>query len=269
MNYSYWDEQRGKIKSKKGGWKIGKKVECHGLDMMEDVVGKFSYMQVVILNATGKIASKKLADWFEAIHICLSWPDSRVWCNRVGALGGSAGASSVASASAGLMAADSRSYGIRPIMDGVDFIKHAYNSVSCGVTIEEFVVHEINSKGGKPHLMGFARPVVKGDERIVVLERLSKRLGFERGEHLKLAYQIESILDRDFGESMNLNGYVSAFLSDQGYSAIDIYRIFSVVLSSGVVACSVDYADRDHGSFAPMRVDDIDYTGEEFRVIRG
>lgn len=88
MNYSYWDDQRGKIKSKKGGWRVGKKVECHGLDLMEEVVGKLSYMQVVILNATGKLVSKELAEWFEAVHICLSWPDPRIWCNRIGALGG-------------------------------------------------------------------------------------------------------------------------------------------------------------------------------------
>ena len=269
MNYQYWEEQRGKIKSKKGGWRIGKKVECHGLDMMEDVVGKLSYMQVIILNATGKLANKNLADWFEAIHICLSWPDSRIWCNRIGALGGSSGASTVASACAGVMAADSKSYGIRPIIDGVNFITRANKSVNGEpkLSIEEFVKNEIRKKGGKPHLMGFARPVVKGDERIIVLENYSKRLGYKKGKHLKIAYAIETILDRDFGESMNLNGYVAAFLSDQGYSSIDIYRIFSGVLSSGVVACAVDSADRSRGSFAPIKTEDIIYSGCSQRSI--
>jgi citrate synthase len=267
MNYSYWDEQRGKIKSKKGGWRIGEKVECHGLDMMVDVVGKLTYMQLVILNATGRLASKNMADWFESIHICLSWPDSRIWCNRVGSLGGSAGTNAVALVCAGVLAADSTSYGPRTIMSGIDLITRAHRSVGSGINIEDFVATEIKNMGGKPHLMGYARPIVKGDERVVVLEKNSKKLGFEQGEHLKLAYKIEAILDRNYGESMNMNGYISAFVSDQNFSAMEIYRICSVMVSSGVAACGVDSADRINGSFAPLHVEDIIYTGIPSRSI--
>ena len=267
MNYSYWDDQRGRIKSKKGGWKIGEKIECHGLDLMEDVVGKFSYMQLVILNATGRLASKNMAEWFEAIHICMSWPDSRIWCNRVGALGGSSGAGTVATACAGILAADSASYGTRPIKGGVELIKRASDSVGAGVSVEEFVSREVQAKGGKPHLMGYARPVVKGDERIIVLESLAAKLGFKRGPHLELAYAVEAILDRDFGESMNMNGYVSAFITDNGYTAEEMYRICSNVVTSGVVASSVDFADRKQGSFSPIHVGDIIYSGIAPRAI--
>jgi citrate synthase len=267
MNHSYWDDQRGKIKSKKGGWKIGQKIECHGLDLMEDVVGKLSYMQLVILNATGRLESKEMAAWFESIHICLSWPDSRIWCNRVGSLGGSVGANTVASVCAGVMAADSTSYGPRTIMAGIDLIVRAYESVKSGSDVEQFVADEVKSKGGKPFLMGYARPVVRGDERIVVLEKNTALLGFQRGGHLDIAYQIESILDRNFGESMNLNGYISAFVSDHGFSALEIYRICSVIVSSGVAACHVNNVDERHGSFAPLQIQDIEYIGSEARSV--
>lgn len=41
--YQFWDERRGKIQSKKGGWVVGKGVFNHGYSMMDDLVGKASY----------------------------------------------------------------------------------------------------------------------------------------------------------------------------------------------------------------------------------
>ncbi len=267
-HYKAWDERRGKIKSKKGGWKIGSGVESHGYDLINELVGHYSYMQVVVLNATGKMPSRAFADWIEAVHICLSWPDSRIWCNRIGALGGAAGASIIAAACSGTMAADSRAYGIRPIIDGIEFISDALQSVKeRGLSVAEFVSEEVDKRGGKPYLMGYARPVAKGDERVKALEQVAKQLGFNVGSHLALAYEIEQELSSRFDESMNINGYVSAFMSDQGISAIDTYRLFAVVVASGVAACYVDNADSKQAMFSPLRVTDIDYEGKLARSI--
>jgi citrate synthase len=234
---------------------------------MEDVVGHMSHMQVTILNATGRIVSKEVAEWFEAVQICMNWPDPRIWCNRIGALGGSSGAGVIESACAGAMAADSRSYGPQTLIECIKLISRAHKAAENGCSMEDFVYGEVKSSGGKPHLIGFARPIAKGDERIIVVEKLSKKLGLERGEHIKLAFEIESILHRDFGEAMNLSGYVGAFLSDYDYSALEAMRIFSVGVSSGIVACNVDYADRKGGSFSPLRVEDISYAGTPHRSV--
>lgn len=270
MNYDSWAALRGKIKSKKGIWRIGEGVESHGYDLINDLVGHYSFMQVVVLNATGRMPSRALAHWFEAVHMCLSWPDPRIWCNRIGALGGSAGASVVAATSAGIMATDSRAYGIRPIVEGMEFIQRAQTEVSSeGGSAAEFVAREVKKHNGKPYLMGYARPVAKGDERIAALERVARQHDFPRGPHMRLAGEIEALLSEQFDESMNINGYVSAFLSDLGFSAEEVYRIFSVVVFSGITACYVDSADRPAGHFAPLQVDDIEYSGKEDRQIGG
>ncbi|MEX1056845.1 MAG: hypothetical protein WED11_03875, partial [Natronospirillum sp.] len=181
MKYQLWDSYRGRIKSRKGGWRIGQQVLSHGYDLMQEVVGQFSYMQVVLLNATGRMPSKELAQWFEACHICLSWPDPRIWCNRIGALGGSARVSAVAATCAGVMAADSRVYGIKPIIEGVELIRRAKVATDKGIAIDEFIASIVESKGGKPHIMGYARPIVKGDERIEVMRRVTADLGYSEG----------------------------------------------------------------------------------------
>ena len=267
-NYQLWDENRGKIKSKKGGWRIGSKVESHGYDLINELVGNFSYMQVVILNATGKTSSRPFADWLEAAFICMSWPDPRIWCNRIGALGGSAGARMISSVCGGSMAADSRNYGTGTMPIGVEFIQHAYRTINeQGFTVEQFVDQELKKCKGRPNFMGYARPVAKGDERIVAMEAVAKKLNLGIGGHLCLAYKIEEVLMQRFDETMNLNGYTSAVFSDNGFSSSDVYRMLPVLVSSGVAASYVDFCDQDRGAFSPITVDDITYHGVENRKL--
>lgn len=263
-----WDQCRGKIFSKKGGWKIGSGVFSHGYSMMDDLVGEVSYTQVQILNAVGTLPEKRVADWIEAVCICLSWPDPRIWCNQIGALGGTARTSVVAATVSGVLAADSTMYGSRPLLKGVEFIQKALKQKqSLSISAEEIVQRVAKKNRGKATIVGYARPIASGDERVVAMERVTNQLGFEIGEHLHLAYEINEILTRDHRESININGYVSAFLSDQGYSADQIYNIGCICVSSGVTACYVDAADRVAGSFLPLRCDDVDYQGKPPRTV--
>jgi citrate synthase len=261
-SYRLWDESRGKIQSKKGGWVVGKGIFNHGYSMMDDLVGKSSYMQVLVLNATGRLPERAVADWFDAIHICLSWPDPRIWCNQVGALGGTMRASVVASTTAGVLAADAKAYGIKPLVPGVRFIQTALHDFKRGLSVDEIIRNECAKFRGKPNIMGYARPLAKGDERIVAMERVQKSLGLPIGPHQQLAEKIEQILLNDFDESMNINGYMSAFLSDLGYTAEEVYRIFAVLVTSGVTACYADTRDKVPDTFLPLRCTDIEYTGK-------
>lgn len=265
--FQFWDERRGTIQSKKGGWVVGKGVFNHGYSMMEELVGKVSYMQVVMLNATGRLPPRHIADWYEAIHICLSWPDPRIWCNQIGALGGTVRTSVVAATTAGILAADAKMYGMKTLLKGMSFIQEAISYYKNGVSVDEIVKKECAKHRGKPHIMGYARPIAKGDERIPAMERVQKELGLPDGGHLQLAYQIEKALQRDFDESMNINGYMSAFLSDQGYTAEEVYRILAVWVTSGVTACYIDTRDRPPEAFLPLRCDDIEYTGKPARAV--
>ena len=267
INTDYWDQRRGKITSSKGGWKIGQGVFNHGYSMMDDFVGKTSYMQVVMLNATGRLPERNLADWMEAFFICLSWPDPRIWCNQIGALNGETHTSATAATSAGLLAMDSRAYGARTLIDGVNVIQKALEQSKQGVLVEEIVKSAGQLVGAKPTITGYARPIAKGDERVGAMEKVTEQLSFDIGEHLKLAYEIENYLSKNFNESMNINGYVSAFLSDQGFTAEEVYRMNATLVASGVTACYVDTREKVPNSFLPLRCDDIVYEGKSVRVV--
>jgi hypothetical protein len=267
MDISCWEDLRGVIRSRKGGWKMGQGVFSHGINLLEDMVGELSYFQVMFLHATGRMKERRFADWVEALHICMSWPDPRIWCNQIGALGGSMRCSPVAATAAGIMAGDSRIYGQGSIADGIKFIQRALNEHKSGMPVEDIVVKECARHGGKPQIMGFARPIAKGDERVTAMERVSKELGFVPGDHLSLAYEIEKILAEKFNESMNINGYSCAFLSDQELSPDEVYRFGAILISSGVTACYVDTFERPPETFLPMRCDDVDYQGKSPRSV--
>jgi len=267
-NFALWDEYRQVVRSYNGGWRIGKGVYCHGHSIMDDLVGNISYMQMIILNVTGHLPERRLADWFEARQICMSWPDPRIWCNQVGALAGTLRTSVVAATTAGVLASDSRAYGgPRTIIEGMYFIQEALHDYNNGLTADDIVQQFCTRHSGKPTIMGYARPIAKGDERIAAMERVRLSLGFDVGPHLTLANRIEQVLMEHYDEGMNINGYVSAFLSDQGYSAEDASRISTVLVSSGVTACYVDTMKRPAETFSSVRCEDVIYEGPPPRKV--
>jgi hypothetical protein len=262
------DNNRNTVRSSTGGWRVGQGVYSHGYSMLDELVGEKSYFQIMILNATGKLVEKRLADWVEATFGCLSWPDPRIWCNQIGALAGEAKTSVVIGTTAGIMAADSKMYGMYTMLDGMNFIQSALIKYNDSQTPREIITDNVKKNRGKLKITGYARPIAKGDERIKVMQRVSKQLGFNDGPHIKLAYQIENEIKSRFDEGMNINGYMSAFLSDQGFSANEVYQMSSNSVMSGVIACYLDTVQKPNDSFLPLRCDDIEYLGQKQRYIR-
>ena len=262
-----WNKNRAVIRSSIGGWKVGEAVYNHGYSMMDDFVGQLSYMQVVMLNATGRLPERNIADWVEQVHICMSWPDSRIWCNQIAALGGANRTSVIAATCAGILANDSRTYGGKTLYQGIHFIQSALLQLQKGDSVEEIIKNECTKHGGKPHIMGYARPIAKGDERIPVMEEVQKSLNIPFGPHQKLAYAISDTLQKQFNESINFNGYITAVLADLNFSPTETYRISSLAVSSGVTACYVDTMGKPPESFFTQRCDDINYTGKAIRPL--
>lgn len=266
-NTSFWNNRRGVIHTRIGGWIPGKAVYCHGYDMMEDLVGNVSYFQVLMLNATGRLPERRLADWMEAYFICNSYPDARIWCNQIGSLAGSMRTSPLAATSAGILASDSKMYGPGTVMAGVSFFVEALAKKKSGMPTEDIVATQQRHPRAKPVIIGYARPIANGDERIATLDCLAQELGFERGEHLTLAFEIEQVIYKKTKERMNLLAYILPFLCDQGYSVQEISLLLSALVYSGVVACYSETINQPGEAFFPLQCCDIDYQGQPHREL--
>lgn len=265
---SFWDRRRGKIHTGKGGWVIGEAVYNQGYSMMDDLVGKVSFFQVLFLNAVGRLPERRLADWLEALFICLSWPDARIWCNQVSSLAGTMRTSPVAGVCAGVLASDSRMYGPGTALAGTNFIVSSLQSKAGGMSAEQIVdAYPKRRSDGTPIIPGFVRPIASGDERIEAMDRVAADLGFSVGVHLGLAYEIEEVMVKKYNEGMNLLGYAVAFLSDQELLSHEIHCILSTWVHSGTHACYAEAAQHPPESFFPLRCRDIDYQGAPSRPV--
>lgn len=262
----FWEQRRGHIYSNKGGWVLGEGISNQGYSMLDDLVGKASFFQVLMLNVKGKLPDVRLAQWVEAAFICLSWPDPRIWCNQIGALGGDSRAGPVASITAACLASDSALYGPGTVASTVCFLKKARVSIDAGQSLADFIETEARVKG-RLFVPGFARPVATGDERVAAMQACADDLDFDVGEYLKLAYDMGDYLSSSCGESLNLAGYISAFMLDQGFSDEEGYRIFSLCVNAGIHACYTECRDKSAGSFLPLRCNDIDYVGVPERAV--
>lgn len=266
---AFWDRDRGKIRTRKGGFVMSKgTVYSHGYRLLEDLMGNISYFQLLILNATGRMPERRVADWLEASFFCISYPDARIWCNHIGSLCGTMQTTPIAASCAGLMATDSRLYGPLSVVNSATFITDALAMKKKGVRVEEIVENLPRRRpDGTLMIPGFNRPVASGDERIPLLEKLTQGLGFKNGAHLSLGYEIEAVLSEKYNEVMNSGGYRAAFLCDQGFSIKDIYRVLSIYMNVGITACYSEAADHPGESFFPLRCDDIDYQGHKPRKL--
>lgn len=265
---SLWDAQRGVIRTDKGGMVIGEAIYCHGFSLLDDLVGQASFFQVLVLNTTGVFPEKRLANWLEAAFLCVSYPDARIWCNQIGSLAGTLRCSPVAAASAGILASDSRMYGPGTQKTGVRFIREALRKKKDGTSTLSIVLeHPQRNPDGRPIIPGYIRPLIRGDERIAALKKVTDQLGYTPGEHLQLGSELSEHLQERYQEGMNAMGYVTAFLCDQGFFEEEQYRLMSTLVHSGVQACYAEAADRRPETFFPLQCDDIRYCGPPPREV--
>lgn len=102
-----WETRRHRVVTRKGGWRIGEGVRVGAYSLLDDMVGRHTFFELLFLEVTDRMPSPELARWIEACFLCLSFPDPRIWCNQIGALAGTMRCAPGAAVSAGTLASDS------------------------------------------------------------------------------------------------------------------------------------------------------------------
>ena len=270
-NYKYWSSKQNKIESSRGGWKIGLGVHNTGYDMMKDLSLNASVMQVFILNVTKKMPSREVADWFESLQICISWPDPRIWCNTMGALAGTNKARISSGISSAILSADSKMFGAGEcVFNNTAFIQKALKKLKSGESVEDIVNFELNKNSKKMKnavIAGYARPLAKGDERVESLYKFGRNLNFPIGEHEKLALDINDYLKKYKSEVINIGGYCASVMSDFGYSPLECTRLMTSLTENGVYSCFIEEEEKAPLSFMPLHCNDVEYKGKSKRKI--
>ena len=247
-----------------GAWFAGERVVFRGLDVFTDLFDK-SWVEVWYFSITGKFFSKEQIELFSRLWvICTSYPEPRIWNNRVAALCGTARATAMIGMSSAIAVSEGKYYGGQANYAAVEFIKNAKQFVDEGGDLQSFVISSIKTTRQIP--TGFGRPIINNDERVPHAMRLAKSLDFDNGTHVKLALDIEKILSKKrYRAVLNIGGLTAALCADQGLSAEEFYYAASVIYSAGMIACYSDARHKPVGTFFPLSCERIHYEGKPLR----
>ena len=246
-----------------GGSIPGERVVVRGKDLFEEL-SEFSWLKLLLFMITGREFTEQQLELLDRIWaLTISYPDPRVWNNRVGALAGtvrSTGSLGVGAASA---VSEAKIYGGQANIAAIDFMIECKSRVDDGESLEDIVKQELKINRA---IYGYGRPVARGDERIRPIQQIMQKTGFANGKHVQLAYEIENILKNGrWRYQMNITGLAAAVGADMGFTVDEYYLWLVNGFNAGITACFTDALIKEEGALFPLRCDRIAYQGTEKR----
>lgn len=248
------------LPSRMGACYPGQRTVFRGQELHRDL-GELDWMQLYVYGITGRRFEGSQARLLHLLWTCTSYPDARLWNNRVAALAGSARSTATLGLAAGIAASEATIFGWQPVMNVADFLLRAAARRGAGAAVEAIVRDELALHR---HIGGYGRPVatLQVDERIPFLQASMAELGIEAGPHLRLAFEIEaSLLAMDKPLRMNYAPVLAAIPLDLGFSLRELHLFVAPCLMAGMPPCHLEALEHGEGQRFMLRCDRIDYQG--------
>lgn len=240
------------------------RVVFRGKDLFNDL-GEMPWMGLLLYGITGRIFERNKIRLFEGVWtICTSYPDPRIWNNRVAALAGTTRSTATLALSAANSLSEASIYGRRPDIRSIDFFYRAQQSLDKGVDLLDIINSELKKYRVIP---GYGRPIARKDERIQPLLNLAETLGYAQGLYVKLAFDVEkALLNNRRRLHMNIAALIAALAADQGLSRLEFYHYMVLCFTGGMLPCYIDAMNKAEGTFFPLRCERIAYEGVSNRT---
>lgn len=256
----------GVLRSRMGTFYAGSHVIFRGHDLHADLKD-MDWVELYVFGITGRRFSPQQMHVLHSIWTYTSYPDVRLWNNRVAALAGSARSTGNLGVAAALAVSEASIYGRGIDMRAITFQLETRNRLgersiddadSRGI-IEDCIRRELKERRS---IAGFGRPILDKDERNPHMLELLRTLGLDQGEHLRLAFAIEETLATGgWRMKMNYAGLAAAIAADFGFSPREYYLYLFPAFLAGMQPCFIEAADRQEGTLYSAACADILYEG--------
>lgn len=245
----------GHLKSRMGAAVIGSHALFRGHDLHREL-RELDWVELYLFGITGRRFSKEQTELLHGILVYTSYPDARIWNNRVAALAGSARSTPALAISAALAVSEAAIYGGQPGVRAIDYFLRAKVAVESGKPLAEVVA-------GAGRVYGYGRPTPElGDERLPWLLELAQRLGLADGPHLKIALETERLLVKKNPRlRMNYAAMTAALCADMGFSIAEFHMFRVPLFLAGMPPGYIEALERPAGSLFPTPCRHLRYEG--------
>lgn len=249
------EQHVGHLKSSMGAAFIGSHTTFRSHNLHQDL-REMDWVELYLFGITGRKLTPQQIELLHGIMVYTSYPDARIWNNRVAALAGSARSTPALGISAALAVSEAGIYGGQPGLRAFDFFLRAKRHQDGGGTLAQIVAQE-------HRVYGYGRPTPElGDERLPWLLALAQRLGLGDGPHLKIAFEVEQLLlAKNARLRMNYAAMVSALGADMGFSVAEFQMFRVTMLLAGMPPGFIEAKERPEGSLFPIPCRHIRYEG--------
>ena len=241
----------------------GERVVLRGKDLFTEL-NEVSWFKYLMFAITGKFFSDKEIDLIEKVWtLTVSYPEPRIWNNRVASISGSARSTGALGVAAGIAVSEASIYGNQINISAIDFIQRAKLAIDNNQDLNIIVKKELKTKR---IISGYGRPLITTDERIAPLTHAANKLQLSEGPHFKAAKKVEETLAKGrYRMVMNASGLAAALIADLGFTKEQYYYCSIIAFSAGIIPCHIDAMNKEEGCFFPLNCQRLNYTGQELR----
>jgi len=259
---SLLQENVGILKSRMGAAYPGSHAIFRGHDLHKDLKD-MDWLALYVFGITGRRYTKKQLRLMHSMWTYTSYPDVRLWNNRVAGLAGSTRSTGTLGMAAALAVSEASIYGRGIDLRAMDFLIRTRKQLDEGGNLAECIRQELKSHRS---IAGYGRPLVNGDERNPHILALAGELGLDQGRYLRLAFAIEEVLlDGRWRMKMNYAALTAALGADFGFTPDEYHLLSFPTFLAGMVPCFIEASDKPEGTLYPAACADIQYEGKSRR----
>lgn len=252
-----------RLKTRMGAFFVGSRAVFRGRDLHADLKD-MGWAELYIFGVTGRRFSTEQVRLMQAIWTYTSYPDARLWNNRVAALAGTARSTGNLGIAAALAVSEASIYGRGIDIRAIDFFIRTKQHLDDGGNLADWVAEELKARRS---IAGYGRPIAAKDERLAPTLSLAKQLGLADGPYVRLAYAIKEVLIAGrWRQHLNYAGLAAALAADLGLTPQEYYLYLFPAFLAGMAPCYIEAEQRPEGSLFPLACSHIQYEGQPKRA---